>query len=390
VGASPATTPVPGGHDPEASRSSPLPARPRSFTLVATGDVLLHTPLWRQAEDDARASGGTGFDFRPLLAGVQPHVSEADLALCHLETPIAPPGGPYSSYPSFSVPPDIAPALADTGYDACTTASNHTYDRGGEGVDRTLAALDAAGLRHAGSARDPGEATAVTMLPVAGIEVALLSYTYGFNGIPPPDGQAWRSNPVDGPRILGDAARARAEGAEVVVVALHWGDEYRAEPNAQQRDLAPMLVRSPDVDLVLGHHAHVVQPMEQVDGEWVVYGMGNLVAHHGTGLPANEEGLLVRFTFTEGDAGWQVSKAEYAALMVSKAPPIRVVDVGAALGAGGVDPPGRPRLQEAWDRTAAVVGSLGASEAGLRSLPAIPVPAGPAPGDVAAADPAAP
>ena len=343
---------------------------PRSFTLAATGDVLLHTPLWDQAAADA---GGAGFDFRPLLAGVNPWVAEADLAICHLETPVAPAGGPYASYPSFSVPPEIVGALADTGYDACSTASNHTFDRGGSGVDRTLDALDAAGVLHAGSARSPGEAEAITTMTVAGAEVALLSYTYGFNGIPAPDGQTWRANPIDEGRILADAARARGEGAEVVVVAMHWGDEYRHDPNDQQRTLGPALVRSPDIDLVLGHHAHVVQPIEPVDGEWVVHGMGNLVAHHGTSGVANEEGLLVRFAFTEGPTGWRVSEAGYAPLLVVKpGPPIRVVDVAAALAGGTTDPGTRARLQQAWDRTTAVVGSLGGPAQGLSPLTSPP------------------
>src|SRR5918996_143018 len=302
---------------------------PRSFTLVATGDVLLHTALWDQARADAAAAGRAGHDFGPMLSGIQPVVSAADLAICHMETPVAPPGGPFSSYPSFSVPREIAPALAATGYDACTTASNHTYDRGADGVDRTLDALDSAGIQHAGSARTPDEATAVTLLDAGVARVALLSYTYSFNGVPPPNGQAWRSNPIDEAKIVADAAAARARGADVVVVSLHWGDEYRHEPNAQQLDLAPRLIRSPDIDLLLGHHAHVVQPLERIDGEWVVYGLGNLVAHHDTLGAANEEGLLVRFTFTEPDrpAGrWRVNAAEYAPVLVLKDRlPVRVV-----------------------------------------------------------------
>ncbi len=350
--------------DPATTPTTTTP-QPRSFSLVATGDVLLHEPLWDQARADAASAGGTGLDFSPLLAGVKPLVAEADLAICHLETPVAAPDGAASGYPAFSVPPDIVPALADVGFDACTTASNHTFDQGADGVDRTLAALDAGGVSHAGSARDPAEAATTTMVPVNGARVALLSYTFGFNGIPAPDGEAWRSNLIDADRVLADAARARAGGADVVVVALHWGDEYRSEPSAQQRTLGPDLVRSPDVDLVLGHHAHVVQPVEHVDGEWVVYGLGNFVAHHETPLPANEEGMLVRFTFTEGAAGWRVTQAEYAALLVSRSGPVRLVDVGATLAAGTADPALEARLLEARDRTDAAAGALGAPSYGL-------------------------
>jgi hypothetical protein len=344
---------------------------PRTFTLVATGDVLLHTALWEQARADAASAGNpSGHDFGPMLAGIRPVVSGADVAICHMETPVAPPGGPFSSYPSFSVPPEIAPALAATGYDACTTASNHTYDRGAEGVTRTLDALDAAGIRHAGSARTPQEAGTTTLLDVDGIRLALLSYTFGFNGIPAPGGETWRSNPIDEGRILADASVARRRGAEVVVVALHWGDEYNHEPNGQQQALAPRLIGSPDIDLLLGHHAHVVQPIEAVGNEWVVYGMGNLVSNQGSQGPDKLEGLLLRFRFTEQpDGGWRVTSAEFSAVLTDDRGPIRVVDVRRALADPGTDPSLRPRLQTAWQRTAAIAGARGAPAHGLRPIP---------------------
>lgn len=351
---------------PSTSTSTTTAPPPRSFTLVAAGDVLLHSPLWRQAEADAAANGLPGYDFGPLLSGIAPTVGAADLAICHLETPLGPAGGPYSGYPVFSVPPEIAPALAATGFDACTTASNHTYDQGATGVDRTLDGLDAAGLDHAGSARTPAEAAATTLLSAAGASVALLSYSYGFNGIPPPAGEEWRANPIDEARILGDAAAARRSGADVVVVALHWGDEYGHEPNAQQLELAPRLLGSPDIDLLLGHHAHVVQPVEVVAGEWLVYGMGNMVAYQGTLGPTKEEGLLMRFTFTEVFGGWKVTQAEFAPLLTVRGDaPVRVVEVGRALADPAIDPGFRQRLQEAWDRTAGIVAARGATEAGL-------------------------
>jgi poly-gamma-glutamate capsule biosynthesis protein CapA/YwtB (metallophosphatase superfamily) len=345
-------------------------AHPRTFTLVATGDVLLHTALWDQARADAAAAGYPGgHDFRPMLAGIRPAVSGADVAICHMETPIAPPGGPFSSYPSFSVPPEIAPALAATGYDACTTASNHTYDRGADGVTRTLAALDAAGIRHAGSARTPQEAGTTTLLDVDGVRLALLSYTFGFNGIPAPGGETWRSNPIDERRILADAGVARRKGAEVVVVALHWGDEYNHDPDRQQQALAPRLIRSPDIDLLLGHHAHVVQPIEAIGNEWVVYGMGNLVSNQGSQGPDKLEGLLVRFRFTERpDGGWRVTSAEFSAVLTDDRGPIRVVDVRRALADPRTDPSLRPRLQTAWQRTAAIAGARGAPAHGLRPM----------------------
>lgn len=344
---------------------------PREVTLVATGDTLLHGPLWDQAAEDAAADGRAGYDFAPLMAGIEPLVSEADLAICHLETPLAPPGGPFSGYPVFSVPPEIAPALAETGYDACSTAANHSYDQGADGVDRTLDTLDAAGIDHAGTARSEAEANELTMVDVGNVAVALLSYSYSFNGIPAPNGEEWRANPIDETAILADAATARADGADLVVVSMHWGDEYNSEPNAQQTELAPRLIGSDDIDLLLGHHAHVVQPIELLDGGWVVYGMGNAVANQATLGPEKAEGLLVRFTFTEDPAerSWDVTAAEYAPLLLDREPwPRRLVVVADALADPGANGSPTERLQAAWDRTNQAVLSRGADQHGLTAI----------------------
>jgi poly-gamma-glutamate capsule biosynthesis protein CapA/YwtB (metallophosphatase superfamily) len=367
----PTAQPTPSGSVPaETPTVTPTP-EPRTFTLVATGDVLLHERLWRQAEQDA---SDTAMDFAPQLANVAPVVSGADLAICHLETPLAPANGPFTGYPIFSGPPQIVPALVTAGYDACTTASNHTFDKGADGVTRTLDALDAAGLAHAGSARTPQEADATTILDVTTeqgpVRLALLSYTYGFNGIPYPDGETWRADEIDEATILADAAAARTRGAEVVVVALHWGTEYDQEPNEQQRELAPRLIASPDVDLLLGHHAHVVQPVENVGGEWVVYGMGNLMANHAEPEGPKAEGLLTRFTFTEDLAAGTFSApvAEYLPLYQTYEFPIEVLDVPAALASGDTGTTTASRLQTALARTTEVVTSRGGAEHGLIPL----------------------
>jgi hypothetical protein len=361
-------TPLPG---PSASAIAPA-SPPRSFTLVATGDVLLHEPLWEQARQDAETRGEGALDFSPQLAAIRPLVEPADIAVCHLETPLAPTEGPYEGYPTFSGPPQILPALVATGYDACTTASNHTFDQGADGVDRTLDALDAAGLEHTGSARTPEEGARSVILDVAAatgsVRLALLSYTFGFNGIPYPGGETWRSNVIDEQRILTDAQVARQQGAEVVVVAVHWGTEFDQDPNDEQLALGPSLLASPDIDLVLGHHAHVVQPIEAVDGEWVVYGLGNLVAAHATPGEPLREGLLVRFGFTEQlDGRFRATAAGYAPLLVTDPYPARVLDVANALRAAD-SAVSTERLQEAWDRTTAVVASRGATDAGLVPL----------------------
>jgi poly-gamma-glutamate capsule biosynthesis protein CapA/YwtB (metallophosphatase superfamily) len=369
--AGPSEAPLTAAPDASTSTATPVSTE-RAFTLVATGDVLLHEPLWEQARQDAEVSGQESLDFAPQLASIRPLVEAADIALCHLETPLAPAEGPYEGYPTFSGPPQILPALATTGYDACTTASNHTFDQGAAGVDRTLDALDAAGLEHTGSARTAEEAARTAILDVVtatgSVRLGLLSYTFGFNGIPYPSGETWRSNLIDEQRILADSQLARQQGAEVVVVALHWGTEFDQDLNDEQLALGPTLLASPDIDLVLGHHAHVVQPVEQVDGEWVVYGLGNLVAAHATQGEPLREGLLVRFGFTEQpDGRFRATAAGYAPLLVTDPYPARVLDVASALRAAD-SAASMERLREAWDRTTAVVASRGATDAGLVPL----------------------
>ena len=147
----------------------------RRFTLVATGDVLLHLPVVEQAERDARRTGNGKIDFAPMMAGVKPYVSAADLGICHMETPLGNPAGPFHGYPSFNGPPQVVPALKDAGYDLCSTASNHTFDQGAGGVKRTLNALDAADIKHAGSSRTPAESRRITQVKANGVRVAFLS-----------------------------------------------------------------------------------------------------------------------------------------------------------------------------------------------------------------------
>src|SRR5262249_53933595 len=167
-------------------------------------------------------------------------------------------------------------ALADAGYDTCSTAGNHTLDQGAAGVRRTLDGLDAAGVKHTGSARSPNEAATPDILDVQGGRVAQLSYTYDFNSRSAPASRPWLANQTDPAAILAAARRARAAGAQVVIVSLYWGVEYQHQPTAGQTALARRLLADPAVDLIVGCHAHITQPFQKINGKWVVYGMGNL------------------------------------------------------------------------------------------------------------------
>jgi len=331
--------------------------QPDRITVVATGDVLLHERLWTTAKRD----GSDGdWDFAPLMSSVKPLVQKADLSIAHLETPLAPAGGPYHGYPLFQGPPQIAAALKQTGYDLCTTASNHSFDGGASGVDRTLNTLDKVGLKHAGTARSRAEAEQTTIVDVGGVKIASLSFTFGFNGLPYPNGQTWRAGTIDAKTIARKAQEAKDRGADLVLVSCHWGTEYSSKLNDQQREVAPQLLADSNIDLVIGHHAHVVQPMEQIDGKWVAYGLGNLVAAHREPESTKAEGLLVRFTFKRDGDRWSTEQAEFAPLLMTDVLPVRVLDVRREL-AKGTSVAKKSRLELAQRRTTETVLSLGAA-----------------------------
>jgi Bacterial capsule synthesis protein PGA_cap len=352
---------------PTASAQTKPQVTPRTFTIVGSGDILLHPQLWDQARKDSQANGRPGYDFRPLFADVRDVISSADFAICHLETPLAPPDGPFSGFPSFSVPPHVVAALADVGYDTCSTASNHTIDKGEPGVARTLRTLDEAGIRHAGSARSAAERATVTIVDRGDIAVAHLSYTFSFNGLRRPADKPWLANLIDREEILGEARRARTLGADVVVVSLHFGTEYSHVPNAQQLSLSRQLLASSDVDLILGHHAHVVQPLERLGEDWVAYGLGNQVARHARPTNDNREGVLSRFTFAELSPGgrWQVSKAEAIPVWMDLAPENRLLNLAKAVADPARTPGERSALRAALDRIRRHVLARGATDDGL-------------------------
>src|SRR5664279_3521748 len=144
----------------------------------------------------------------------------------------------HSYYPTFNVPHEIAPAAADAGFRSCTTASNHTIDKGLAGVQTTLNALDAAGIAHVGAARSAEEAATPKIYELGGVRVGHLDYTYGLNGQRLPASAPWIVKLIDPAQILADAKAVRAAGAQFVLVSMHWGEEYQAAPTAQQRSIA--------------------------------------------------------------------------------------------------------------------------------------------------------
>lgn len=347
--AGPAVAAVPAAREPT--------PEPPTITMAFTGDTLMHRPLVEQA---ARNAGGAGYDFAPMLARLAPIVGAADLAVCHLETPVAPPGEALSTAPLYGVPAEVTTGIASAGFDRCSTASNHTLDRGTAGIDATIAALTAAGLGQSGMAAEPA-GIEPRVFVVDGVAVAHLSYSYGFNGIPLPPDQPWRSALIDPGRIIADATTAHAIGAELVVVSLHWGNEGSSAVTDQQRAVAQAITASGQVDLVVGHHAHVLQPIEQVNGVWVVYGLSNLISNLGQikGWPAGAaDGAIAQVRFVhQADGRWAADRPLLEPTWVDAPGGWVVRPVLTDLADPTVPEPVKAQLRASLERTASVVGA---------------------------------
>jgi poly-gamma-glutamate capsule biosynthesis protein CapA/YwtB (metallophosphatase superfamily) len=347
--------------------ATPTKAVARTVTVLGSGDVLIHPPLWQQAHADAVAEGKAGYDFGPMYAGIATATRGIDLATCEMETPLAPPQGPFAGWPDFNAPPQVLTALKGVGYKSCTSASNHSLDQGYTGVKRTLDELDAAGLKHTGSARTAAEAaTPLIITTPNGVKVGQLAYSFGFNGIPMPAGQPWLANLIDVPTILAAAHRAKQAGADIVVLSMHWGTEYDHLATPEQREEASALLASPDIDVILGDHAHVVQPAERIHGKWVVYCMGNQISRHADPVDESREGVMPKFTFTEvSPHKFAATSAQAIPTWMDISPKLRLIDLPAALADPATPADRRATYERAHREITTYLDAYGATKAGF-------------------------
>ncbi len=269
---------------PQSEVPEPTPLEPLDFTILAGGDVLTHLAVANSAWT------GQAWDFSPLMEPVQPYIAGADLALCNLETPLVPRDQEPTDYPIFGTPRDLADSLAATGWDGCSTSTNHSVDKGLEGVFNTLDFMDEAGLGHVGTARSSEEAEKPQFYTIDGpgqsVTVAHIAAADNTNGIPIPEEAPWSVQMIDIPVIEERARQARADGADIVVVSIHCCvAEYDTAVEPYQEEMAQQLASSGLVDIYVNHHAHVPRPAALLEGGpngngmWVAYGMGNFISN---------------------------------------------------------------------------------------------------------------
>ena len=228
-------------------------------TILSFGDTLTHSQVYKSAYDSTTKT----YDFSPIFEYVEEYVQSATISIGNFECPMAGPEKGYSGYPCFNTPEALATDLAELGVDVVSTGTNHSLDKGFTGLCSTLDYLDAAGIKHAGTSRTQEEQASICYVDLNGIKGAVLCGTYGTNGIPLPSGKEFCVDLLDKNLISTHIATAKAEGAEIIIFCMHNGIEYQTKENSNQTSWAEWLIAS-GVDIVLGCHPHVLQPMKMI------------------------------------------------------------------------------------------------------------------------------
>jgi poly-gamma-glutamate capsule biosynthesis protein CapA/YwtB (metallophosphatase superfamily) len=337
-------------HQQTEASSATKPSAPKAvrLTVEVNGDLLIHSPVWEQALVD----GHGRYDFYPMLREIAPYIKHADLAICHVETPMTP--RPPTGYPVFNTPPALASAIKKTGWRICDTASNHSVDEGQYGIDQTGRALDRAGIMHTGSFPSRAAQKRTVMVTVKGVRIAFLAYTEMTNGIPLP--HPWSVNLIHVSAVRRAARLARERGAQVVIVNFHWGDEDVSQPSAFQMSTARALAGDPDITAIVGQHVHVVQPIERVHHKLVVFGEGQLLSNETAACCPieTEDGMMVFLhILVKGDKS-KVTNISYVPTW-NRHPDYAVLPIGEALRRHQEV---AQVLRDSYNRTVSVVGRI--------------------------------
>ncbi len=288
------------------------PEQPIELNIFCVGDIMVH-----RSQIASQYDSSTGrYDYTNNYKYVKDYISQADLALCNVETTFA--GKPYSGFPAFCAPDELADALKDTGFDVAFTSNNHMMDRGGAGMKRTLEILRSKGFVTAGS-RMNNQEDRFSMTEVKGIKIGVVSYTYetptggkgtALNGTNISSENAELINSFSYETLDQDLAEiqktceaAKAAGAELVILYYHWGEEYQTSANQWQKYIAQRSVNNMDVDMIFASHPHVLQEMEYLKNEAtgktvpIFYSMGNFISNQRTETLNNrytEEGIIAK------------------------------------------------------------------------------------------------
>ncbi|MCH2081224.1 MAG: CapA family protein [Saprospiraceae bacterium] len=281
-----------------------LSGHTQSDTLQLTflGDIMGH-----EAQIHAAFQAETQqYDYWPSFKEIAPILRQADFTIGNLEVTLS--GKPFHGYPVFSSPDALAVACQKAGINVLLTANNHALDFSSRGLIRTIDVLDSLGIKHTGSFHSKAARRIKNLLILHknNIRLGLLNYTFSTNGIRIPKSVA--VNKIDTLQMKKDIQRAKRTNIDKLIVFMHWGKEYENMPHEKQRTIAQFLKRQ-KVDIIIGAHPHVLQPMEFSNRQIIAYSLGNfLTAQRNTG---KDGGALLHITIVKNEKSCKLIRCEY-------------------------------------------------------------------------------
>lgn len=310
----------------------------KNVTISAIGDIMAHDDqLKAQFDKDTNT-----YSFDNNFKYVKPYISKSDLAIGNLETTLAGPKAKYSSFPKFNSPDELADAIKNSGVDIVSTINNHTYDRGSDGVYRTLDVLNSKDIEHVGTQKND-EYENFLIKNVDGVKLGITAYSYGqvYGSTTALNGLNIDYNDLNNLNIFNSSYVDIAfneikdtldvmnnKESDLQVVILHWGDEYTRQPNEFQKELAKKLCDY-GVDIIIGSHPHMVQPIEMIKSDendnetLVIYSLGNFLSNQRNEIlnkKYTEDGVIVNIGINKNlnTGETKISNVEYIPTWVNK------------------------------------------------------------------------
>lgn len=310
----------------------------KNITISAIGDIMAHDDqLKAQFDKDTNT-----YSFDNNFKYVKPYISNSDLAIGNLETTLAGPKAKYSSFPKFNSPDELADAIKDSGVDIVSTINNHTYDRGSDGVYRTLDVLNSKDIEHVGTQKNDEDENFL-IKDVDGVKLGITAYSYGqvYGSTTALNGLNIDYNDLNNLNIFNSSYVDIAfneikdtldvmnnKESDLQVVILHWGDEYTRQPNEFQKELAKKLCDY-GVDIIIGSHPHMVQPIEMIKSDendnetLVIYSLGNFLSNQRNEIlnkKYTEDGVIVNIDINKNlnTGETKISNVEYIPTWVNK------------------------------------------------------------------------
>ena len=267
-----------------------------SASILATGDIMFHMPQNKAAFN----SDSKTYDYNDNFKYVKKYIQSADLAVANFETVVLE-AKECAGFPNFNSPIETLYALKDAGFHILTTANNHCLDQGKSGLINTIDAIESAGMKNIGTYKTPNPS--IMIEEINEIKMGLLSYSYGFNGMKftlTEEEREYMISEINEDKIKEDIEKAKDLGADIVIVFIHWGDEYHNEPSEEQIELGKKMVEW-GANIIFGSHPHVIQKSEIIkynnQDNFIIYSMGNFLSNQRREILNNkftEDGIMVK------------------------------------------------------------------------------------------------